>query len=158
MFILRQLNSSTLYGADAVESLTIDQRQQIVDMNPRYIMALAGDGQFTSDYTQVAGSGSTFVVPLPQNYTAGQMLHLCLTSDQTIMVTTTGGIGTQKTMIYAGTSSLGVLTQCGIITALTITNPSAVAANIEWFMFQLPNVLVNAGWRDGSLATGLISP
>lgn len=159
MYILRQIDSTTLAGAQSSEAMSNDQRQQIADMNPRYVMQLAGDGQFSSDFTQIAGSGATYNVPLPLNYTAGQMLHICLTTDQTIMITTTGGpFGTSNTMIYAGTSSPGILVQCGVITSLTITNPGATAANVEWFMFQLPNILVNAGWKDGSLATGLIAP
>lgn len=159
MYILRQLDSSTLLGADANEALTNDQRQQIVDVNPRYILALAGDGKFSSDYTQVAGSGATFSVPLPQNYVNTNFLHVCLTSDQTIMVTTAGGIGASNTMIFAGTDGqLGVLAQCGIVTSLTITNPGTTAANIEWFMFELPNILSVNGWRDGPLATGTLAP
>ncbi len=159
MYILRQLDSSTLAGADvASEALTNDQRQQIVDVNPRYILQLAGDGKFSSDFTQIAGSGTTFSVPLPQKYVTTNYLHVCLTSDQTIMVSTTGANGASDVMVRAGINQVGVLTQCGPVTAITLTNPGATAANIEWFLFELPNVLSVNGWRDGSMATGTISP
>lgn len=158
MLILRQLDSSTLLGADALEDLTNDQRQQIVDVNPRYIMQLAGDGKFSSDYTQVAGSGATFAVPLPQNYVTTNFLHVCLTSDQTVMVTTAGANGNSNVMVYAGLNQVGVLTQCGPITSLTITNPGTTTANLEWFLFELPNILSVNGWRDGSISTGVQSP
>lgn len=159
MYILRQLDSSTLLGADANEALTNDQRQQIVDVNPRYILALAGDGKFSSDYTQVAGSGATFSVPLPQNYVNTNFLHVCLTSDQTIMITIIGGISSSnKTMVFAGENQVGVFVQCGAMETLTITNPGTVTANIEWFLFELPNILSVSGWRDGPLATGTLAP
>lgn len=158
MYILRQLDSSTLTGADASEALSNDQRQQIVDVNPRYILQLSGDGKFSSDYTQVAGSGATFAVPLPQKYVTTNNLHICLTSDQTIMVTTAGANGASNVMVRAGTNQVGVLTQCGPVTSITITNPQTTTANIEWFLFELPNVLSVDGWRDGSMSTGTIAP
>ncbi len=158
MYILRQLDSSTLTGADiASEALTNDQRQQIVDVNPRYLLTLSGDGKFSSDYTQIAASG-VFDVPLPQSYVTTNNLHLCLTSDQTIQVATTGANRNSTVMGRAGLNQGGGLTQCGPVTSITITNPQAVAANVEYFMFELPNVLSVAGWRDGALATGTTSP
>jgi hypothetical protein len=157
MFILRQLDSATQLGADSSESLTNDYRQQITDVNPRYLLQLSGNGKFSSDYTQVAASG-TFSIPLPQKYVTTNNLHMCLTSDKTIQITTAGANGTSDIMLRAGTNQIGVLTQCGPVTSITITNSSASTANIEWFLFELPNVAANAGWRDGSLATGVLSP
>lgn len=158
MFVLRQINMQMEAGAQiASEALSNDVRSQFTDMPARCIMELAGDGKFSSDYTQVAASGS-FALPLPQNYVTTNLLHIMLTSDQTVQVTITGGPATSNVMLRAGANQVGVLVQCGTVTGITVANTSANTANLEWFLFELPNILVNAGWRDAALVTGLVAP
>lgn len=160
MLVLRQINLQLEAGADiASEALTNDTSAQMTDVNPRYIMQLAGDGKFASDFTQIAGTSTAFALPLPQKYVTTNMLVVILTADQTVQVTTTGANGTSNQMVRAGLNQLGIWTQCGPVTGITVTsNSTATAVNVEWFMYELPAITTNAGWLDGPLATGLIAP
>jgi hypothetical protein len=157
MYVLRQLGSTMLIGAETSEAATPDLRHQIVDLNPRYIMQLSASGKLLWGQAQVAAAG-TLSVPLPQAYVTTNNLHVVFTTDQTLELSTTGGAGASSVMVRAGLNQLGVLTQCGPITALSLIGHPTLVANVEWFLFELPAITTVAGWRDGSLATGVATP
>lgn len=159
MFVLRQIASAVAAGAKTALAAADQVVNQVVDVSSRMIMALLGPGKVSADFTQVAAT-VTFNIPLPQAYVTTNMLHVSLASDQTVEVSWTIGGVVQNAMIRAGlaTDQNGVLVFCGPVTALSVKNPQAVAANVEWLLFELPAIGTVAGWRDGSLATGLTAP
>lgn len=157
LYVLRQLGSTLLTGAETSEAATPDVRHQITDVNPRYILQLAASGKISWGQTALAANGS-LSLPLPQTYVVTNNLHMAFTSDQIVKVATTGVNGTSAVMIRAGINQVGVLTQCGPVASITVTGNTISTANLEWFLFELPNILSVTGWRDGSLATGTQAP
>lgn len=157
MYVLRQLGSTILPGNDASQAYSTDIRQQIVDVNPSYILEMAGNGKVSWGQQALAAT-TTLSIQLPQNYVTTNNLHVVFTSDQTVKFSTTGGVGSSSVLVVSGASQVGCLTQCGPVTAITITGNATQTANIEWFLFELPNILVNAGWRNGSITVGTAGP
>lgn len=159
MYLLRQMGSTLVAGAQTSEAATPDLRHQIVDMNPRYIMQLLAPGKYSWGQGIAAG-GAGFSIQVPQNYVNTNLLHVVITTDQNADISIPYG-STSVIAVRAGLNQVGVLSQCGIVTgAITVTPPSSItaAANVEWFLFELPNILSVNGWRDGSLATGTQQP
>lgn len=157
MYILRQLGLTMLVGAETSMATTPDLRHQIVDVNPRYILQLAASGKVSWGQNALAANGS-LSIPLPQVYVTTNLLHMVFTSDQTVKLSTTGGVGASSVMVRAGLNQVGTLTQSGIVTAITVAGNTTNTANVEWFLFELPNILSVNGWLSGSLATGTQQP
>lgn len=156
MFILRQLASTCALGEIDELSETADAGQQVTDPNPRYIMRLAEDGQFSSDITTMATS-ATFTIPLPQNYDTDEMLHVTITTSKTVKLTVVSATnGTSNVMIRAGTNQIGIYTFCGPVTSMLLTNSSSATSTVRWFLFQMPDIDSEDGWRDGALSTGVL--
>lgn len=159
MQLLRQLGAQVAAGALTALSQTNDYADQVVDVPSRMIMQLAASGKMSRGFGQVAAAG-IFAIPLPQAYVTTNMLHVAFATDQTLKLAWVDASGTRTAMVRAGLAAdqPGLLVFCGAVTSLTITNSAAVAANVEWLLFELPAITTNAGWRDGSLATGLSAP
>lgn len=157
MYVLRQINATMVQGATTAEASTPDLRVQIADMNPRYIMQLAASGKLSWGQAALAAT-SALSIPLPQAYVTTNNLHVVFTSDQTVEFNTTGGVATSHIMVRAGLNQVGSLVQCGPVATMSLTGHPTLTANVEWFLFELPLILTTAGWRDGSLATGVAGP
>lgn len=160
MYVLRQLGSVIVSGAQTALAYTQDMVNQINDPNPRYIMKLAGNGKVTSDST-ILSSLASFSVPLPQNYDSTKRLHVTLVSDKTVKVSLVSSVtGSSDFMLRAGLASdqQGISNFCGVISSITVLNPQGSSANLEWMIFEMPDINSTLGWRDGSISTGILGP
>lgn len=159
MQALRQISASVASGAITQLCQTNDYAHQIVDVPSRMVLQLADEGKLSSAFTQVAAAG-TFTIPLPQNYDQTKNLLVAFATDKTLKLAWTDTGGTRTAMVRAGLASdqPGLVVFCGPISALVVTNSAAATATVEWLLLELPDVTKNAGWRDGSLATGVMGP
>ena len=145
--------------ADIYDTPASDYRFQMIDVPSRQVLALAGSGQYSSDFFQVAAS-ATQVVPLAPNYAAPAQLWVAIVSDQNLKIAVVTDAGTQTFMIRAGLASdqPGQCIFMAKVTSITLYGNPTTEANVEVFQFQLPAITTNAGWQQGSLATGLLGP
>lgn len=156
MLALRQLAAVLADGAVSDMSSVGDFHYRLVDVNPRMVMKLTDDGRVSTGLTQVASGGGTYTIPLPQSYVNTNQLYVLLTSDQTVKLTLTTPSLTSNALIRAGLNQVGIVALCDLVNSLVITNAGGTAANVEWFLFELPAITTTAGWRDGSLALGTL--
>jgi len=156
MNILRQLAASLVDGIQTDMVAANNFLYQLLDVNPRYILKMSSDGLIETDKTVLPVSGSA-AIPLPQNYVNSANLYVLMTADQNAKVVAPG-IGTF--LIKAGSSSdqPGFVAFVGPVTSLTVTSNAAVPVNLEWMLFQLPALGLNASWLYGSQSTGVLGP
>jgi len=160
-YVLRQLASTMVPGAQAelYNTPASDYRFQMIDVPSRQVLALGGSGQYSLDFLQIAANAS-LVLPPPPNYAPPALLWVGIVTDQSLKVTAVTDAGTQTFMVRAGLASdqPGQCIFMAKVTSITLLCNPSTAANVEVFQFQLPAITTNAGWQQGSLATGLLGP
>jgi len=160
-FILRQLASTMVPGAqtDIYNTPASDYRFQMVDVPSRQVLQLAGSGQYSSDFFQIAAN-TNVALTLPPNYAPPALLWVGIVTDQNLKITANTDLGFQTFMIRAGLGAdqPGQCIFMAKITGITLFCNPLTSANVEVFQFQLPAITTNAGWQQGSLATGLLGP
>lgn len=155
MLVLRQLATHVVEGAVTDMATAPNYEFQFVDVHPRFILKLAA-GKLVNDYTTLDASAS-FTIPLPNAYSSANRLFVMLRSNKTLKVTTVSPAhATSVVMLKAGAAATqnGIYTFVDRVTSITLLNPQATVAKVEWFCFEYPDITKASGWRDGDFALG----
>ena len=142
-----------------------DRVWTLQDVYPSKIQVL-GDGDVLASEISIA-TMTTVGLSLPHGYVNGGTyatngtLSFFLRTTQTIKIVTDlllpTGETTNTVLVRAGiaSDSNGFYSFTGRIKSITVTNPQAVAATIEYFSWQYPvDITVAEAWRDGAQTIG----
>ncbi len=159
-YIQRQFAGFLGVGSNT-DPVTYSISNRVWDMRDTYpanVLQVA-DGLRLSFESQIASLG-TLVLPLPPEYDTAEKLFVCIRSNLLVKVATVIPIiGTSSSLIRPGlaTDQNGVQSFISRVTSITITNPSATTATVQYTAFQLPDLAASASWRDGYQTTGVYS-
>lgn len=133
------------------EALVIPWRQ--LDVLRKYALVV-GDGDVISGYATVA-NGTPETLALPVDYANTDRLMVFIRTSGVAKVTVVSpDHGTSDYLLKAtsGASAgfhAGVLSFCGTVTSIQVTNPIAASVPlVEWFFAKLPDLEEAASYRD----------
>lgn len=103
--------------------------------------------------------GDTYTVQLPDDYDSAEKLHGVFVTDGIMKaVVTSPELTGTSTQLIKGTEDDGrgtwVFQQR--ITSIVISNPTAAAINVEYMLFQLPDLDEASSYRNGSRTIGYV--
>jgi hypothetical protein len=131
------------------------------DVLPKYVLKLAS-GKVIQDYIDL-DAGESFSLPLPANYDTDEKLCVTIRSNERIKVVVVDpdlGTSTHLVMASSGTTDgdhEGILMWQGRVTSITVSVPATFdTAQIEFFMWEIPDLTIPASWRTGSQAIGYV--
>ncbi len=157
-YIQRQFAGFLGIGS-STEPVNYSLSKRVWDMRDTYpanVLQIA-DGLRLSFETQIA-SGGTLTLPLPPAYDTDEKLFVSLRSNVLVKVVTQIPIvGTSAALLRPGaaTDQNGVHSFVSRATSITVTNPSAATATVQYTAFQLPDLELSTSWRDGYQTTGV---
>lgn len=126
------------------------------DVYPSNVLQI-DQGLQNSFETTIATLGS-LTVALPQLYVSTEKLFVLIRGNKLLKVVTVIPVaGTSSALLRPGldTDQNGVHCFCSRVTSITITNPSADTATVQYFLFQMPDLSLAASWEQGYQVTGV---
>jgi hypothetical protein len=160
MFLLRQISARLLDGEQETVGSSRNIQLRVNDVLPSTILRLE-DGDCKSE-SVVLNASDTYAVPLPQNYASTDLLQVFLKTNVVIKVTVVSPDEGTSNYLVKGTEGTtdgeheGILCFTGTVTSITITIPSGSNdAQVDFAMFKLPDLTLNASYRSGSQTTGV---
>ncbi len=159
-YIQRQMAGFMAVGT-STDPVTYSLSSRVWDMRdcyPANILQI-DSGLRISFETQIAASGS-LLLPLPADYSDASKLFVCLRSNVLVKVVTVMPVaGTSTALLRPGaaTDQNGIHSFVARTTSITVSNPSATTATIQYVAFEYPDLTASASWRDGYQTTGVFS-
>ncbi len=127
------------------------------DVYPSSILKIE-DGLQISFETTLATLGS-LVLPLPQLYDSANRLFVLIRSNLLVkLVTIHPVLGTSSSLLRPGadTDQNGFQSFVGRVTSITLTNPSATTATIQYMAYEYPDLTLSASWQNSFQTPGII--
>ncbi len=115
-------------------------------------------GLRTQQALSLAAAG-TYTVQLPDDYTDDEILSGFFVTDGIMKaVVTSPELTGTSTQLIKGTAADGRGTWLfqHRVTSIVLSNPTAAAINVEYMMFQLPDLEISLSYRDGPRALGYV--
>lgn len=168
MFVLRQVTARLTAGLVQALGDVVTYPFRWIDVPRRMVLKLVGDGRMESDYVVLIPS-ATKTITLPNGYTAGvtlanggKRLRCSFRSNDVVRLVIVSPDQGTSTILVKGTNGTtngnhdGYLVFTGTITSISIQAPATNAADVEveYMLYELPDLTTSAAYRDGTLAFG----
>jgi len=135
---------------------------RLTDVLPKFVLNLS-NGSYSANTIEMNATDS-YVVPLPVNYDSANRISCFFRTTSPIKVVIVDPeLGTSTHLIKAtnGTTKgdhYGILMWQGRVTSITVSVPATFAdAEIDYFLFNIPDLTLDASWQIGNQALGVVS-
>lgn len=148
MYISRQFSAQLAQGNVQDDEYYLPVYQSY-DVDPSIKLEI-DPGKNAGDYITIAAAGS-YIVQLPDEYDTAERLFVLIAAEGICRCVIVSPVHSTSTALIKGEDSErpGLYSVCERVTSITLSNPTAVAINVQVSLFELPDLTVSSSYSNG---------